>query len=297
MGLSERYRAAKQDGSGYFTSAGDIAAYAAYRMPATYAAVHATLKEAAERLPDYHPHTLLDAGAGPGTAAWAAATIWPDLTDITLIEREPGMIALGKRLAGHSSIPAIREGRWVQADLLRDLPEGRYDITVLSYALNELQDGLQAKLIHALWEQTDGLLIIVEPGTPAGFLRIKQARNLLLAQGTALLAPCPHGGPCPMEGTNWCHFSARVARSRLHRQAKGAELSYEDEKFSYLVAAKIDGAVACQACVLRHPQVRKGHVLLELCTGDGLKQVVVSKSQGEKYRLAKDLKWGSAYHL
>jgi ribosomal protein RSM22 (predicted rRNA methylase) len=206
------------------------------------------------------------------------------------------MLSLGEAMAQRSTSPAIKSSRWVRADLSGPWQAGASDLVVLSYALGELREEQQEPLVRRLWEVAGGLLIIVEPGTPEGFKRILRMRSLLLACGAALSAPCPHCGPCPMEGCNWCHFSARVARSRLHRQAKGSVLPYEDEKFSYLVAVKVQGqeAITRPARVLRHPQVRKGHIKLELCSADGLKQVTVSKSQGDQYRLAKELKWGSA---
>src|SRR5262252_6056802 len=47
----------------------EAAAYAAYRMPATYAAVRAALAQ----VPDgFAPRALADLGGGTGAAAWAA---------------------------------------------------------------------------------------------------------------------------------------------------------------------------------------------------------------------------------
>ena len=51
----------------------DALAYALARMPATYAAVTASLNALREITPDFAPKSLLDVGAGPGTATWAAA--------------------------------------------------------------------------------------------------------------------------------------------------------------------------------------------------------------------------------
>lgn len=49
-----------------------VAAYAAARMPGCYAAVARVLDELRLRLPDFAPASMLDFGAGPGTAVWAA---------------------------------------------------------------------------------------------------------------------------------------------------------------------------------------------------------------------------------
>ena len=84
----------------------------------------------------------------------------------------------------------------------------------------------------------------------------------------------------------------RVARSRLHRQAKGAELPYEDEKYAYIAVSR-QPAAPCAARVLRHPLTRKGHVVLELCAPGGKQTVTVTRSRKEAYRLARDLSWGS----
>lgn len=48
------------------------AAYMAARMPACYAAVYNVVEEVSMRLPAFAPESMLDFGAGPGTAVWAA---------------------------------------------------------------------------------------------------------------------------------------------------------------------------------------------------------------------------------
>src|SRR5947209_1208031 len=78
--LSERYRGHAADAAfPPLRSDVEAAAYVAYRLPATYAAVSAVLREVHARQPDMEPTSLLDVGAGPGTAAWAAADVWPSL--------------------------------------------------------------------------------------------------------------------------------------------------------------------------------------------------------------------------
>src|SRR5436309_667858 len=79
--LSQRYRSETRDG--HFHLADDLAAraYLATRLPATYAAVRASMDAVADVRPDFTPRTMLDIGAGPGSALWAAAGRWPSVED------------------------------------------------------------------------------------------------------------------------------------------------------------------------------------------------------------------------
>jgi ribosomal protein RSM22 (predicted rRNA methylase) len=123
------------------------------------------------------------------------------------------------------------------------------------------------------------------------------ARDRLLAAGLRVVAPCPHERPCPLR-RDWCHFSVRINRSALHRRVKGAELGYEDEKFSYVTAVRDPAPTTGQVPgrILRHPLHRKGMVLLRVCTPDGTAiSETVSKRQGDRYRAARDLAWGDAW--
>lgn len=67
----------------------DAVAYALSRMPATYAAVATVLGELQARAPAFRVRTLLDAGAGPGTAAWATAETFPEMEAATLLDTNP----------------------------------------------------------------------------------------------------------------------------------------------------------------------------------------------------------------
>ncbi|MFD5538161.1 small ribosomal subunit Rsm22 family protein [Streptomyces sp. NPDC127079] len=117
-----------------------------------------------------------------------------------------------------------------------------------------------------------------------------------LALGREIAAPCPHSAACPIvPGTDWCHFSARVSRSSLHRQVKGGSLPYEDEKFSYVAATRLPAAPA-PSRVVRRPQIRKGQVLLDLCEPDEhLRRTTVTKRHGDLYRAARDVDWGDPW--
>jgi ribosomal protein RSM22 (predicted rRNA methylase) len=152
---------------------------------------------------------------------------------------------------------------------------------------------LRLPLVARLWAACGGALALVAPGTPAGFAAIREARAWLIGAGAHLVAPCPHADPCPMQPGDWCHFSQRLARSRLHRQLKGGDAPFEDEKFAYIVAARMPGDPIA-ARVIRHPVTRPGRITLDLCAPTGLAQAEVTRSEHGAWRTARDARWGSS---
>ncbi len=168
---------------------------------------------------------------------------------------------------------------------------GPADIVVCSYVLGELDDAAGAA--EHLWEQAAGTIVFVEPGTPAGYRRVLAARASVLAAGGHTVAPCPHDLPCPLAADDWCHFSVRLPRSKLHRRAKGVELGYEDEKLAYAVLSR-DPVTPAVARVIRQPQARSGHINLVLCEPDGIHDRTISRRQGAIYKEARRAAWGDA---
>jgi len=290
--LSARYRDAPESGPVARTEA-EAAAYAAARLPATYAAIRVALAELAVRAPGFGPASLLDLGAGPGTALWAAADVWPGLERASAVEAEPAMAVLGRELA-RAGPTAVASATWIEGRLPTAIPDAPADLITLGYVLAELDERAQAETLDRAWRNANAL-VVVEPGTPAGYHRILTARDRLLAAGATLAAPCPHERACPWAGTDeWCHFAVRLPRSSAHRRAKAAELAYEDEKLAYVAVVRA-GAERTNARVLRHPQVRPGHVLLELCREDGIHDETVSKRDRDRYRRARKVSWGESF--
>jgi ribosomal protein RSM22 (predicted rRNA methylase) len=86
----------------------------------------------------------------------------------------------------------------------------------------------------------------------------------------------------------------RVARSRLHRLAKEAELSWEDEKFSYLAVSR-QPATAAAARVIGRPRKASGRVTLKLCRIDGSAgEQLFSRRDGPAFKRAWRSDWGAA---
>ncbi|MGW2642472.1 small ribosomal subunit Rsm22 family protein [Streptomyces sp. NPDC001348] len=271
----------------------DVAAYAAYRMPATFEAVRSALAAFADAVPGWTPGSHIDAGGGTGAATWAVSATWAGTRPVTVLDWAAPALALGEELA--AAHPALGDVRWQRARIGAALTLDPADLVTVSYVLNELTEPDRAALVDSAARSAQAV-VIVEAGTPAGHARVVEARDRLVAAGFRVAAPCPHSAACPLApGTDWCHFSARVSRSSLHRQVKGGSLAYEDEKFSYVAATRLPAAPA-PARVVRRPQIRKGQVLLDLCEADGHKRrTTVTKRHGELYRAARDADWGDAW--
>jgi ribosomal protein RSM22 (predicted rRNA methylase) len=264
--LSQRYRAEAQDGRLHLGDDLAARAYLTTRLPATFAAISSALRAVAEVRPDFAPRSLLDAGAGPGTATWAATQRWSGVQDALLLEASPSIRAIGQRLLQPLALDHVA---WQSTRLDAGLADlAARDLVLIAYVLDELPPAARGPLVAQLWRLTADTLIIVEPGTPEGYKRILQARDLLISSGAHLLAPCPHSRSCPLTAPDWCHFSARVARSRLHRETKGGTVPWEDEKFIYLAASR-HPALEPLPRIIAPPHVQKSAVTLTLCQPDG----------------------------
>lgn len=287
--LSSRYRSETRDGHAHLSDDLAARAYLAARMPATYAAIRASLDAVAELRPDFSPRSLLDAGAGPGTALFAAEDCWPGLTQATLIESSDAIRRCGEMLVSCFPHPNIV---WLGSDLTSVFLPERQDLVLLTYVLDELEPSAIGPLIDRLWRATGDIMVVVEPGTPAGWSRILAVRDRLIANGAQIVAPCPHALACPLQPPDWCHFSRRLPRSRLHRRIKSAEVPWEDEKFIYVAAARYSADVV-SARVIAPVLVKGGTVALKLCQRSGeARRQVLSRRDGEAFRRARRLAWG-----
>jgi ribosomal protein RSM22 (predicted rRNA methylase) len=273
----------------------DALAYAIVRMPATYAAVRAALAQTADIIPDYAPRSLLDVGSGPGTASWAALDTWPSLERAALIDSNPYLLALAAAFRESPAAPSVALST-TRDSLAAALTEAASaDMVMASYVLAELAGGVRAGVLDRLWTLSGRLLVVVEPGTPDGFRRILECRDFLLGRGAQIVAPCSHEGRCPLAtGERWCHFGARLPRSRDHLLTKDASVPFEDEKFCYLVAGKGFAGLARGRRILATPKVGKTGVALTLCTPDVAEERVVARRLKDDYRAAKRLGWGDA---
>ncbi len=276
--LSDRYRSGMSEGGRTLSARNEAVAYAAARMPATFAAVADAGERLLNRLPE-SPQTILDVGAGTGAATLALSAL-TEFSSAVCLERESVMREVGKKIASFAD--------WRAFDAVADVFPEKADLVVSSYMLNELPADKRLAVVQKMWDVTEKALLIVEPGTPEACAMMKEIRSFLTERGAFLAAPCAQAGACPVD---WCHFSVRVARTKLHRFLKGGQAAYEDEKFSYLAFSRVPVERAA-ARVLRHPQTETGRVSLTLCTAKGIVDKTFSKRDKDGFKAARKVRWG-----
>lgn len=294
-GLTDRYRDAEiraqisLSKDKWMHSTEQKISYLITRMPATYSAVEFVL----ERLRQIYSdplNSLLDLGAGPGTATWAASSVFPEIQNFTLIEQDKELIDIGQRLVSHNEA-LLNCTKWKQENLFQVQPQA-HDAVILSYVIGELEN--LENILKMSWESTQKILIIIEPGSQKGFSTILKARDFLLNCQGNLTLPCPHSNKCPIPPGDWCHFTKRLERSKLHQLCKEGSLGYEDEKFSYCVFSKLP-IQPHSSRIISTPLKRSGHVHLKLCTPNGIEDRIVSRRDKDHYKLANKAEWGDHF--
>jgi ribosomal protein RSM22 (predicted rRNA methylase) len=283
--MSAAYRAGAA--SHGIADAADAIAYAVARMPATHAAAVAVFARLAEAWPGFAPHSLLDVGAGTGAAAWAAAGQWPGLR-VTMLDRNPALRDLARRLAAAGP---LAEAEFLAGDVAGEKPDA--DLVAASYVLAEFPERRAAAIATDLWRGAGQALVLIEPGTPAGFARIRLARAALIEAGGHVAAPCTHDGSCPLAASDWCHFSQRLPRSRAHMRLKDARVPFEDERYCYVAVTRQKAAQGAR--ILAPPQETRAGLTFRLCDGTGLRTAFVPRREKEPYRRARRLGWGDLF--
>lgn len=289
--ISQNYRFKKRDGSSLLSQKDEALAYALTRMPATYGAVASILSHLSKHVDLKEMHTVLDIGAGSGSASFALNECL-DIYQFTCLEKENVMKDIGYQLM-HDQSNLIDKTQWISFDITKDILTQKADIVIAAYMINELEENKKFDALMAMWESTHHLLIIVEPATPQHYQEMMRIRSWLLEKKAYLVAPCPHQEVCLLED-QWCHFTVRVARSKIHKSLKQGEVGYEDEKFTYLVFSK-DPMMPVSSRILRHPIIENGRVLLKLCDKQGIHETWITRKNKELFKKAKKSHQGDSF--
>lgn len=266
--LSENYR----NGIYHKLSSTQAMTYAIGRMPATYSVIKYILEKFKSNYAMFSK--VLDIGSGCGSLPIALDN---QNIDYTGIDYSKEMISVAQELTG-SYLHFYNE------DIQFFSFKGRYEAVFASYSLNEIQN-LEV-VLHKIYSVSSHYVFIIEPGTPKGYKNILLAKKIAKEYGFQAILPCA-SDCCFLKEGDWCHFSIRVPRTKIHTQLKGGILPYEDEKFSYVVFSKNADDVPVNNIVIKNPMKRKGHSIFDVCTKNGLERRIISHKN-----LKQKIEWG-----
>lgn len=205
--ICSRYQYESGRGRKLVRTPDEVIAYAVARMPATYSAVYTALKYMCEQY-DGQINTVLDLGTGTGAVIWAVNEYF-SLSRITCVEREKYMIDTAKELMNYGT-SQMKEAEWIEANVTSAMQLEKRDLVTASYIMNELRENEKKDFLNNVWNNSGDLIMIIEPGTMAGYQNVLTARQFFLEKGGNIIAPCTHSGSCKLDKNDWCHFSCRL---------------------------------------------------------------------------------------
>nr|CCA19192.1 conserved hypothetical protein [Albugo laibachii Nc14] len=294
-------------------------AYLAYEIDANYATLYNAFRQLRNKDQDFQPSTMIDFGAGPGTASWVAKEFFNDsIQKYQIVEPSQAMTDAAQVLMEDFNGFSIRRSLdELRSEVLLNI---KYDFIVMNYVLSEVTNDFErVKIMSVLWEllSENGYLVIVDRGSPWGSHQVRSARQFILDSvndsedfSVRVVAPCPHNEKCPASKGTWCHFVQRspvVLRPRdgtprrWHGQ-KGSKFSYVVmKKGSLLSTSEAETNASLKASVarmIRGPLLTKRNVILDLCTPQGVierRTVTKGTSLREVYRASRKAHWGAEW--
>jgi ribosomal protein RSM22 (predicted rRNA methylase) len=85
-----------------------------------------------------------------------------------------------------------------------------------------------------------------------------------------------------------------LPRTKIHKALKGAEVPFEDEPYSYVIATRTERPRAT-ARILRAPRVSKAAADLVLCTPDGVETIQATRREKAMFTAARRADAGDAW--
>lgn len=250
-------------------------------------------------LPSGRAWSILDIGAGMGTATFAASAFARDRAlapscEVVAVETDVGALDVMQGLteelqrAGHILPTTVRTEQvsWQEVDMVRVDPRG-FDLIIFGLVLNETPGSEDERLaqIESFAQRylaPSGSLIIVEPALRSFSRALQRMRDRLSESpgGVSVFAPCPHHRACPLlvRERDWCHDQLLLPLPEpLASLASESGLRRERLTFAYLTL-RADGQNLAAALgegrplqrVVGGPRETKGKTEWDLCGPEGL---------------------------
>ena len=278
--LTQKYKSSQAVNRSVFESNTDSVVYAISRMPSTYAVICTLMKDLIDQNKIENISSIIDIGSGTGSGYFASRELFDDI-DISLYERDKNMIDIFDKFETGINVKRF--------DFLRDDIEKNADLVMSNYVFSELNEEGRKIALEKMLNSSNRYVLIVDTGTPRTYENFMKLKKMVFDMGYCVIAPCL-SQKCGLKN-DYCQFYARVERSSLLKMSKSAELSYEDEKYFYLLISKDNTNFdENQKRVIRRPQIKTNFVELKLCLNSGVIEEKFTKKDKESYQKAKKIK-------
>ena len=278
--LTTKYKTSQAVNKSVFESNEDSAVYAISRMPSTFAVIYTLISDLMKQNKIENIGSVIDIGSGTGAGYFACKELFEDI-EISLFERDKNMIDIFDRFETGESIKRF--------DFLKDSIENSADLVMSNYVFSELNEEGRVTALKKMLVASNKYVLIVDTGTPRTYENFMKLKKVVSEMGHKVIAPCL-SEKCGLKN-DYCQFYARVERSSLLKMSKSAELSYEDEKYFYLLIAKNNECIDInERRVIRRPQIKTNFVEIKLCTNAGVVDEKFTKKDKDSYKLARKIK-------
>ena len=233
----------------YFADPRLLAAYGIFFLPQSFTRTSFALAQVCG-LRGWRPATtnpaILDLGCGPGSCGVAAAHRLRQAglggVRLTGVDKSPSALAametFGRAVLGDDAVVRTRIGDAARPDTW---PEGRFDLIVAGFVLNEMPQ-LDAPALHRWFGELKarlapgGLILILEPALRITAERLQRLSDTIAAGEMTRIAPELDALPDPQlgAGEHWSHetrawdapASTEFVNRHLHRDLREVRFSF-----------------------------------------------------------------------
>lgn len=278
--LTLKYKTSQAVNKSVFDSREDSAVYAISRMPSTFAVIYTLISDLLKQDKIKNIDSVIDIGSGTGAGYFACKELFDDM-NVLLFERDKNMIDIFDKFETGESVKRF--------DVLKDSIEESADLVMSNYVFSELNEEGKKIALKKMLDCSNKYVLIVDTGTPRTYENFMKLKKLVSEMGYKVIAPC-ESEKCGLKN-DYCQFYARVERSSLLKLSKSAELSYEDEKYFYLLISKdVELDNEDEKRVIRRPQIKTNFVELKLCSKIGVIGEKFTKKDKVSYQKARKIK-------
>lgn len=251
-------------------SIADAESYALYYLPINFIKVLRALSHC--RIDSTKQISMLDFGAGPGTASLAAKANFKNIAAITQIEKSLSMQKVSQKLSEHN----INYSSGLESS------SGQFDLIICANSINELNFANAGKVLIQLISRLkeEGVLMLLEPALLKITRDMMKLRDILLSH-ISVIYPCTHNNFCPLlqNEKEWCHTELDWQRPLLTRQLDEL-LGFNKHKLkTSLFIFKKGGSPIQGERVINFPVKRKYGKETMLCGPNGLRNYTAPKQR------------------